>query len=380
MEVIYILIFTLFMIAFAIAMLTIVFMYNYELLLTKVSQEIADGYIIFTNNGKITDYNNVFLRLFEFKSKDLKNKSIFKVFSKSIFKENEFITILKDSCKKVMLLNKKVTFDIYIKEINKNLHFEIMNITSNNIFAKYVIIVKDVTKTYEIINELYEKQEMMANREKFATLGQLVSGIVHSLKSPIFSIAGQLEQIENLISEYETSIDDEQVTVKDHYEIAEDMNECLEKIKIQTEGISNLITAIRSQVITLNNSNDENIFTVDELLKYIDILTKNTLKQYLIVLNFIVKINKETKITGNINALVYVINNLIMNSIDSYDGKPNQTIDIIVEENKNNLEISVIDTGKGIPKSIQNKIFKEIIPTNSNTKTGLRIIYIILQN
>lgn len=380
MEVIYILIFTLFMIAFAIAMLTIVFMYNYELLLTKVSQEIADGYIIFTNNGKITDYNNVFLKLFEFKSKDLKNKSIFKVFSKSIFKENEFITILKDSCKKAMLLNKKVTFDIYVKEINKNLHFEIMNITSNNIFAKYVIIVKDVTKTYEIINELYEKQEMMANREKFVTLGQLVSGIVHSLKSPIFSIAGQLEQIENLISEYETSIDDEQVTVKDHYEIAEDMNECLEKIKIQTEGISNLITAIRSQVITLNNSNDENIFTVDELLKYIDILTKNTLKQYLIVLNFIVKINKETKITGNINALVYVINNLIMNSIDSYDGKPNQTIDIIVEENKNNLEISVIDTGKGIPKSIQNKIFKEIIPTNSNTKTGLRIIYIILQN
>ena len=34
---------------------------------------------------------------------------------------------------------------------------------------------------------------------------------------------------------------------------------------------------------------------------------------------------------------------------------------------------SVIDNGKGIPKSIQNKIFKEIIYSNSEEKNGLSL-------
>lgn len=188
-----------------------------------------------------------------------------------------------------------------------------------------------------------------------------------------------MEQLESLINEYEMSVEDKSVTIKDHYEIADDMNEWLNKIKIEMENISDSITAIRSQIVTLNNDDKDTIFTIGELVKYIDILTKNTLKQYLVGLNFAVKVSKDKKITGNLNSLVHVINNLIMNSIDSYEGKTNQMIDILIEEVDKNLEISVTDTGKGIPKNIQNKIFKEIIPTKSNEKTGLRTIYFIFK-
>ena len=37
------------------------------------------------------------------------------------------------------------------------------------------MICKDVTNSYKIIDELKKNQDMMANREKFATLGQLIS-------------------------------------------------------------------------------------------------------------------------------------------------------------------------------------------------------------
>ena len=42
---------------------------------------------------------------------------------------------------------------------------------------------------------------MLIERERLASLGQMVGGIAHSLKTPIFSISGGLEGISDLIKE-----------------------------------------------------------------------------------------------------------------------------------------------------------------------------------
>lgn len=191
------------------------------------------------------------------------------------------------------------------------------------------------------------------------------------MKSPIFALSGQLQGVNNLIKEYEESVGDTSVTVEDHYEIANDMTNWLNKMKEQVENISDSITAVRSQVVTLNNEDDKNSFTVGELVKYVDVLMKNTLKEYLIVLQFTIRVQKSFEIQGNLNSLVQAIDNLIMNSIESYHGKTNQMIEIVIEKKADNLEISVIDTGCGIPKRIQNKIFKEIITKEYSEKVGL---------
>ena len=135
----------------------------------------------------------------------------------------------------------------------------------------------------------------------------------------------------NLIKEYSDSAGDKNVTLEDHYGIAKDMIEMLDKMKEQVENISDSITAVRSQVVTLNNEDDKDYFTVGEMIKYIDVLMKNTLKEYLIVLQYTARVPKDYEIKGNLNALVQATDNLIMNSIESYHGKTNQTIDIVIE-------------------------------------------------
>lgn len=180
-----------------------------------------------------------------------------------------------------------------------------------------------------------------------------------------------MDGVNGLIKEYEESIDDKNVTKEDHYEIANDIIILLSKMKEQVENISDSITAIKSQVISINNDNDENSFTISELIKFIDLLTKNTLKEHLIVLQFMAKVPKNFEIKGSLNVLVQVINNLIINSVESYKGKTNQTIDIVIEKKERVLSISVIDTGCGIPKRIQNKIFKEIITKDRSDKVGV---------
>lgn len=343
--------------------------YREQYILTKASEKISDGYLIFATNGKITNYNKSILNSFGFTKKDMK-KNIYDLFNSGVFDSNDVSSVLA-AFQKVKNSTETIKLEVRNKSDKKIYKVEIKSIVNNDIFLRYVMIFKDVTSTYEIIEELHSNQDMMANKEKFATLGQLISGIVHSLKSPIFALSGELEGLNNLIKEYKESVGDNNVTDEDHLEIAGDMTNVLDKMKDQVENISDSITAVRSQVITLNNEDEKKSFTVSELIKYIDVLMKNTLKEYLIVLQFTARVSKEFEVQGNLNALVQAIDNMIMNSIESYHGKTNQTIEIVIEKRDNKLAISVIDTGCGIPKRIQDKIFKEIITKEYSEKVGL---------
>ena len=115
----------------------------------------------------------------------------------------------------------------------------------------------------------------------------------------------------------------------------------------------------------------EKTTTIGELLKRVNILMKHELKHAIVYLNISLKADEHTIIHGDVNSLVQVINNMISNSIQSYNGKPEQTIDLIVEQNDCQLIISVRDYGTGIPKKVKDKLFKEMITTKGKNGTGL---------
>lgn len=220
------------------------------------------------------------------------------------------------------------------------------------------------------INQIRDNQDMLMESERLASLGQLIGGIAHNLKTPIMSISGAAEGLTDLIKEYDSSIDDPEVNSQDHHDIAKDMSSWVEKIKDYTEYMSDIITAVKGQAVTLSETNNIT-FDVEELIKRVDILMKHELKNALVELNISVKIDEHKLIQGDVNSLVQVINNMISNSIQAYNGKPNQTIDLIFEEVNNKLHISVRDYGSGLPKKVKDKLFKEMITTKGKNGTGL---------
>ena len=148
------------------------------------------------------------------------------------------------------------------------------------------------------------------------------------------------------------------------------MNEWIEKIKEYTSYMSDIITAVKGQAVTLSEA-DNISFDIDELVKRVDILMKHELKNALIYLNIKMKAPKDTIINGDINSLVQVINNMISNAIQAYNGKTEQNIDLILEKHKNNLIISVKDYASGLPQKVKDKLFKEMITTKGKNGTGL---------
>ena len=260
-----------------------------------------------------------------------------------------------------------------LNDINtkNNEEFKKIPIVSNDELGELTLAfnkIQDLTKRN--IEQIHNNQESLMEKERLASLGQLIGGIAHNLKTPIMSVSGATEALTDLVNEYISSIDDPDVTSSDHKEIAGDMLKWISKIKNHTEYMSDIITAVKGQAVTLTKEEDVT-FTVDELLKRVNILMKHELKNALIYLKIFMKTDENTTIHGDVNNLVQVINNMISNSIQAYGGKTEQTIDLIVERKENNLIISVKDYGPGMTKSVKDKLFKEMITTKGKNGSGL---------
>ena len=98
---------------------------------------------------------------------------------------------------------------------------------------------------------------------------------------------------------------------------------------------------------------------------------RHELKNALVTLHTEINIKHHKKLHGNITSLVQVINNMISNSIQAYNGEPNKTIDLIINDDSNYITISVRDYGCGLSQEVKDKLFKEMITTKGKNGTGL---------
>ncbi len=293
------------------------------------------------------------------------------------------------------LLSSKLTEISKGKSIEKS---KPLSLTSADEIGDLIIAYNRVQKmTSNNIKQIKDNQSVLMEKERLATLGQMIGGIAHNLKTPIMSISGATEGLEDLVKEYEDSAGDPDVTIDDHHAIAHDMRDWIGKIRSYDSYMSDIITAVKGQAVSMSENEDDS-FTLEEMLSRVNILMKHELKEALVTLNVDSKIPQSTKIYGNVNALVQVVNNLISNAIQAYGvvqilGKSyaqaqsngpspaagniqnvpvdEKTIDLIIDKKDDNIVISVSDHGCGMSDEVKNKLFKEMITTKGHNGSGL---------
>ena len=264
-----------------------------------------------------------------------------------------------------------ITISTSLKDILTTGTGKQLPITSNNEYGDLSYYYNKIQElNSKNIEEIKNNQEILMEKERLATLGQMVGGIAHNLKTPIMSISGASEGLKDLITEYYKSIGDSDVTISDHHDIAKDMRDWVDKIDGYTSYMSDIITAVKGQAVTLSNQEVVS-FTISELIKRVQILMKHELKHSLIDMDIHMNVDENMTLNGDVNSLVQVLNNLISNAIQAYEGTENQKIDLDLNMDGNNLVISVTDYGKGIPEDVQKKLFKEMVTTKGKNGTGL---------
>lgn len=357
------------MLFFALSIFKFKFLGVAPVALQTIVNRISDSYLVLNENLLITDFNSTFLKTFNLSASDIREKNILEFLS--THKQYDMnLPKLENSLNRVKHSSETIVFEQHFKKINKYFTVEINNILVKGNSLGILMLFKDITQHKLDMQALKDNQDILIERERLASLGQLIGGIAHNLKSPIMSISGATEGLIDLIKEYEESIVDKDVTIDDHLAIASDMKDWISKIKSYLEYMSDIITAVKGQAVALSE-NTVDSFTVEELTKRVDILMKHELKKALITLNLDLKVPTSLMIHGNINGLVQVINNMISNAIQAYKGKEGQTIDLIITQEKNDVIVSVRDYAGGLPKEVQEKLFKEMITTKGKDGTGI---------
>ena len=362
--------FTVTIICCAIAILKFQFLGVTPIALQKIVDRISDGYVVLDENNTITDFNKTFLDIFRLKAEDIRSKNFIKLLQSKNVNRQAIVKIDK-SIEKANETETTVSFEQHFSEIKKYFKIEITPINSDNTSLGTLFLFKDITQHKEDMETIKNNQDVLMERERLAGLGQLIGGIAHNLKTPIMSIAGATQGLENLIKEYDESIDDPLVNSQDHHDIAKDMEAWIPKIRAHLEYMSDIITTVKGQAVASLSTDDSEEFTISELVKRVNILMKHELKNAYIYLNILMKVDEEKVIDGNVNVLVQVVNNIISNAIQAYDGKHDQNIQFEISQKENNIIFSITDFAGGLSKEVQDRLFKEMVTTKGKNGTGL---------
>jgi two-component system sensor histidine kinase HupT/HoxJ len=351
-----------------------IFKYNFlnilPIAIKGIINRITDGFLIVSDNNIVLDFNAQIEVLFKNKLEIKKNmmlKSVFYKLDKTLYENLVYsINKLKNNEKNIKteqsltLMNKEYWFEI---------EFSVLKIKEK--FIGIIILFKDITmykKTMELLK--YNKQIIVEN-ERLISMGQLIEGIAYNLETPVNSIEKDIKNIKQLIQGYKKLIQNQNKDKAAHMEIMNELFALSDRINPYFSYISDIISSVKGQ-FQVPQKTDKTFFTVENLIRNIKILLLQTVVNNNCKLNIIKRLSKDYKIKGEINSLTQIIDNIIINSVNSYRGKRG-SIDLCFYENEKVLYISITDYSNEVEKSIRKNILKEMVTNEdkASAKIGL---------
>ena len=211
----------------------------------------------------------------------------------------------------------------------------------------------------EALSEKERTQEQLIRSESLAAIGQLVAGVAHELNNPLTTVTSlvqaTIEDIEHLASEYPLVTD-----------MIDDLKFADKELDRARLIVSSLLGLSR-QTQTYSEAVDINMVVKDALR-----ILHNQYKHC--ELNIVESYAKDLPdIKGNFANLGQVALNIIQNAIQAViDLKGAISLSTYFDMNKRQVVFLCKDTGPGIPKDVQEDIFKPFFTTKEVGKgTGL---------
>ena len=335
---------------------------------TKEKHQFKIRRIVNNENGeidKLTEYESEIIK--SIKNKEISHSICLKEYSnaKEFLSPNTYRIIIpvynKNKLLGIIVILTKHKFSM---EENKEIFQSISVQLASSLIQSGLIeqLNKKNKKLEKTLTELKETQIQLINTEKMASVGQLVSGVAHEINTPLSSISSNNKLIQKLVNNNENITGDKLNILKE-----------LNNIDIEAASrISEIVKSLKRFVRL-----DEAEFQEADINNEIDL----TLKLAAHEINKNIEIERQYSILPPVKCSVNMLNQVFMNLIVNACHSINETksegkITIKTQTNNNNLIVSIKDTGTGIKKEAQNKIFNvgyTTKPKGIGTGLGLSI-------
>lgn len=355
-----------------------------ENLLRNVINSMPSVLVIVNNKLEVTNLNPAAVTRIGMNMEQAIGKSLFKLFPFLTDYKQKFEDSLKQS--KSQVIDKIMNTDPKTK-ITQYFNATIYLFIKDN--EKYLTIrLDDVTEHVSL-------QQTLTQNEKLAALGVLTAGLAHEINNPVNFMSAT-------ISPLQTNIQDIVDLLNKYAAISPEGKNCGEKLREVDElkrklDIELIVTETFKLIDSIKEGASRTVAIVKDLrtfsrvdedaMKKTDInegiqstlnLLKHRYKDILTVTTDYGKIPEVDCFPGKINQ---VFMNILSNAIDATPkgGK----IAIKTYQEKDNVLISIKDTGVGIPKENLSKIFEPFFTTKevgSGTGLGLSISFGIIRD
>ena len=344
----------------------------------RVLDWISDGYLVVSENGLVINCNLPFREMFGKQFGISENVYLQDSVEDSDLESKTGLYNLITSIESCRKTRSSISYEQAIitgsGESLKKLYYmvDITPLIIESRIEGFVAIFKDVTKVKESMQRLQDSQNRMMEQERLASLGQMVGGLAHNLKTPIMSISGSVSAMENLITECKTSVGDPDVTDDDYKEIYAEMDTWIGRLREACAYMSDIITAVKGQAKNMSTS-EETEFSLEELFKRVSLLLRHEFLRSGCKMEIENHIPQDIYLTGDINNLVQVMNNLVNNAIDAECTAERKEIIIEIQKDHKFLQLAVKDFGTGVSPKVKDRLFKQMITSKGTAGTGLGV-------
>src|SRR5688572_6657555 len=197
------------------------------------------------------------------------------------------------------------------------------------------------------------------------------------MNTPLAATRGALAEMNELIDEYENSIDDAKVTTSDHREIAREMRNSLRLADKAATRAAGFVSGIKAQTRDTGIHEGQHFDAVETIQEALLLLEHSAIKKGCQVI-FEAPIDS-IELYGMPGRLAQVVTNLVTNSIDA--SKNNSSIILKLIRQTQGVDLTVEDKGCGIPLENLNKIFDPMFttkPFGEGTGLGMTIVHNIV--
>jgi PAS domain S-box-containing protein len=217
-------------------------------------------------------------------------------------------------------------------------------------------ISRDITEKLKMREVLELERARSVQSSKMALLGELSAGVAHEVNTPLAIIHGYTGQILDLL--------------KDHDFDREFVITSLRRIESTVMRISRIVKGLSKFARDTGKDAPEKS-SVTQIIEDALSFTKEKIAYHGIQFELDLP-PPELTLECNSTLLSQVILNLLTNARDAVVGRDEKWIRISVTENEKSIEISVTDSGPGIPPENRDKIFAPFFTTKSvGAGTGL---------
>ena len=251
---------------------------------------------------------------------------------------------------------------LYVDNQETSAPFSAESLRAAEALARHAALAIENAQLFEreqrTIEELRQAQKKLLQSEKLATIGQMAAGIAHELNTPLTYIMGNLELLHT-------------------HPLTDAQKEMLSSVARGAERLKSLAQSL----LAFSRPSQEELLPVAPN----DVIERSLEMCHYQVLKGGVHLEKELapslpSILGVSNQLEMALINLVVNAIHAMAGSG--LLKVTSSLRGDDVEITVADSGPGIPEEIQPTIFEPFVttkPEGRGTGLGLSTVLMVVE-